>query len=208
EEFHMDQWNVDVTVSASQKALMLPPGLGFISFSRKAEKLLDQSVMPCFYFDLRRYVKSGRDNNSPFTPNIMAILQLERSLEMIRKEGLKKIQARHALYSRAVREAMKAMGLKLLNEKSRGNVCTAVLLPRSISSSRFLSRIKDKYNVIFAPGQDGYAETMFRIGHVGYVNTFDIITAVSACEMGLRNMGCKLELGKGVRAAEKILTAG
>jgi aspartate aminotransferase-like enzyme len=204
-DFHMDQWHVDVCITASQKALMLPPGLGFISFNAKAGKMLRRSRLPKFYFDLNKYIRSNRDFNSPFTPAIMTILQLGRALEMIREEGLDRVIARHALYGRAVRSAVKALGLSLLSPGNTGGVCTAVLMPQGVDAREFLRLVKQRYSVVFAPGQGAFSRNMFRIGHVGHVSKFDIVIAVSALEMGLRDMGYSFSLGTGLAAAEKVL---
>lgn len=206
-EFSMDKWNVDVTISASQKAFMIGPGLGFISYNLKAEKLLKRSQLPKYYFDLTKYKRNYLKFNSPFTPNIMGVIQLNKALDMIKKEGLKQVISRHSQLAKAVREGVKSIGLKLLNDKNVGNVCTSVMMPHRLSANKFRTLAKNKYNVIFAPGQGCYANTMFRIGHVGHYSHFDIMMALSVLEMGLKDMGYSFPLGRSINTAEKILTS-
>ncbi len=206
-EFSMDKWNVDVTISASQKAFMIGPGLGFISYNLKAEKLLKRSKLPKYYFDLTKYKQNYFKFNSPFTPNIMGVIQLNKALDMIKEEGLKQVISRHSQLAKAIREGVKSIGLKLLNDKNVGNVCTAVMMPHGLNANKFRTLVKNKYNVIFAPGQGCYADTMFRIGHVGDYSYFDIIMALSALEMGLKEMGYSFPLGRSISTVEKILTA-
>lgn len=206
--FSMDGWHADVVIAASQKALMLPPGLAFISYSPKAAGELKRSSFPRYYFDLSRYARCSWKHTSPFTPNITAVLQLGRSLEKIQKEGMKNIISRHRLLARACRAAVRAMGLKLLSGQNTGAVCTAVLLPRGMDAKKFLACVKEKQGVIFAPGQSRYRHRMFRIGHVGHVTGSGIITAVSAVEKGLAEMGRRIKPGLAAAAAYKILSSG
>lgn len=204
-EFHMDQWSVDVTISASQKALMTPPGLGFISFNKKALHSLKRSNIPGFYYDLNKYIKSGQKYAPPFTPNITGVVQLNKALEIIKKQGIKAVIHKHTVFACAVRKAVKAMGLKLLNKKNTGNVCTSVLLPEKINAREFLNLLKNRFQVILAPGQGEYKNKMVRIGHLGFLNKEDIITGLSAMEKGLGLMKIKITPGKAAAVIEKEL---
>ncbi len=204
EEFYMDDWNVDITVTGSQKALMLPPGLAFIALSGKAWKMADFAKSPKFYFNLKKAKKSLEDGETPFTSAISLVIGLNKSLQMILDEGLENVIKRHEKLGKAVREAVKAIGLEMFAETPSNSV-TPVKIPTGIDCGVFIKKLKSKYGVTIIGGQDHLKGKIFRIAHLGYMDVFDIIIAISAMEMVLAEMGYKLEMGKGVAAAQKIL---
>lgn len=203
----MDAWNLDVVISASQKALMLPPGLSFVALSEKAWNLVDRSDLPKYYFDFRKQLESAKKNQSTFTPAITLVIGLRESLRKIRREGLKALFARHDLLARATREAVKALGLELFAAESPSNALTAVKIPEYIGANEIKSRFFEEYGITVAGGQDQAKGKIIRIAHLGYYGRLDVIMVISALEMLLKEMGHQFELGAGVKAAEEVFIA-
>lgn len=203
----MDAWNLDVVISGSQKALMLPPGLSFVALSEKAWNLVDRSDLPKYYFDFRKQLESAKKNQSTFTPAITLVIGLRESLRKIRREGLKALFARHDLLARATREAVKALGLELFAAESPSNALTAVRIPEGIGANEIKSRFFEEYGITVAGGQDQAKGKIIRIAHLGYYGRLDVIMVISALEMLLKEMGHQFELGAGVKAAEEVFIA-
>ncbi|HLC17431.1 MAG TPA: alanine--glyoxylate aminotransferase family protein [Thermodesulfobacteriota bacterium] len=204
----MDSWGIDVLVSGSQKAFMLPPGLAFISLSKKAWKFRESSKCPRFYFDLAKERKNLGKDTTAYTPAVSLITGLKESLRLIKEEGLEKVFARHDRLARAARAASLALGLKLLAPESPSNAATGIYVPDGVDGEKLVKFIRDEMGVTLAGGQDHLKGRILRIAHLGYVDTFDLIIAVSAVEMALKKFGHKVELGRGVGAAEEILREG
>jgi len=204
----MDKWGIDALVSGSQKAFMLPPGLAFIALSEKAWKAAEKSKCPRFYFDLKKERKNLAKKTSAYTPAVSLITGLRETLLMMKEEGLDNVFARHERLARATRGAMEALGLKLLAPQNPASSATGVYLPEGLDGKKFVKYIRDELGVTMAGGQDHLEGKIIRIAHLGYIDTFDIITAVSAIEMALEKFGQKIALGKGVGAAQKILLEG
>ena len=201
----MDAWNLDVVVSGSQKAIMLPPGLSFVALSEKAWRFVDCSNLPKYYFDFRRELKSAETNQSTFTPAITLVIGLRESLRKIRQEGLKAIFARHDLIARATREAVKALGLELFAAESPSNALTAVRIPEGIGANEIKHRFFEEFGITVAGGQDQASGKIIRVAHLGYYGRLDMVMVISALEMLLKEMGYQFELGAGVKAAEEVL---
>ncbi|GAB4309965.1 pyridoxal-phosphate-dependent aminotransferase family protein [Pseudothermotoga elfii] len=202
EPLKMDEWGVDVVVSGSQKGIMMPPGLAFMALSEKAWKLVEKNQCPKYYFDLRYYDKNYPDN--PWTPAVNMIYMLNQSIKMIKEEGIENVWERHRILGEATRNAMRALNLELFSKRP-GNVVTAVKVPESIDGKKLVKIIRDKYGVTIAGGQGHLSGKIFRVAHLGYVSMFDTITAISALEFTLSELGYKIELGTGVRAAMETL---
>lgn len=207
-ETPMDHWGLDVVITGSQKALMLPPGLAFIALSDKAWKHAETSSLPRYYFDLQRERKEQQKHTTAYTPAISLINGLAEVLRFMREEGLEHIFARHALLAKATRAAAQALDLRLLAPTSPSPAATGVFLPEGISGSQFLKYMRDRMGVDIAGGQDHLKGKIMRISHIGYAGPFDVVTAVSAVEMALRCFGHRLDLGCGLRAAEEVLMEG
>ena len=201
----MDDWGIDVLVTGSQKALMLPPGLGFIALSDRAWEKTKKAKLPRFYFDLNLERKNQQKGSGAFTPAVSLIFGVRASMRMIEREGLENVYARHARLCRATRAAASALGLKLLAPDSPSPAATGVYLPDGIDADQVLEYLRDKMNVTLAEGQDQLKGKVIRIAHIGYMGAFDVITAVAALEMALRKFGVELPFGKGVAAAEEVL---
>ena len=201
----VDEWGIDVLVTGSQKALMLPPGLGFIALSDRAWDRTKKAKLPRFYFDLNLERKNQQKGSGAFTPAVSLIFGLRASLNMMEREGLDKVYARHARLCRATRAAATALGLKLLAPDSPSPAATGLYLPEGIDADRVLEYLRDHMNVTLAEGQDQLKGKVIRIAHVGYMGAFDVVTAIAALEMALRKFGAEIPFGRGVAAAEEVL---
>jgi aspartate aminotransferase-like enzyme len=201
----VDEWGIDVLVTGSQKALMLPPGLGFIALNDRAWEKTKKAKLPRFYFDLNLERKNQAKGSGAFTPAVSLIFGLRASLNLMAQEGIDRVYARHARMSRATRAAATAMGMKLLAPDSPSPAATGVFLPGGINADRVLEYLRDRMGVTLAEGQDQLKGKVIRIAHVGYMGAFDVITAVAALEMALRKFGAELPFGRGVAAAEEVL---
>jgi len=199
-----DDWSADVVVSGSQKGLMLPPGLGFISISAKAWKLIENAKSPRYYFDLRKAKKAIDKTDTPFTPAISLITALNQSLKMLKEDGLENVFLRHRKMAQAAREAMRALGLELFAPQAGSDVVTAVKVPDNLDGEKLVKTMRDAYGVTIAGGQAELKGKVFRIAHMGYIAEFDIIIGISCLEKVLHQMGYKFDLGVGVRAAEEV----
>ena len=204
----MDQWGIDVVVSGSQKAMMLPPGLAFAALSEKAWRLAEKSDLPKFYFDFKKELKSTKKNQSSYTPAISLFVGLRESLNMIRKEGLEPLFRRHEKLARATREAVKALGLGLFAPDSPSDAVTAVNIPEGIDGERLKDLFFEKFGITVAEGQDRAKGKIIRIAHLGYYGRLDMVMVISALEMLLKEMGHRFELGAGVRRLEEVLMEG
>ncbi len=201
----MDAWGLDVVVSGSQKALMLPPGLAFAALSDKAWKFVERSDLPKYYFDFKKELKSAKKNQSSYTPAISLFVGLRETLNMIRQEGLEGVFRRHERLAEATRAAVKALGLELYAPDSPSNAVTAVKIPEGIDGERLKDLFFEKFGITVAEGQDRAKGKIIRIAHLGYYERLDIVMVISALEMLLKEMGYAFELGRGLKAAEEIL---
>ena len=203
--FYPDQWGVDMVIGGSQKGLMLPPGLSLLSVNQKAQKLIESSDLPKFYFDLKVALKSYGKDDTPWTPAVSLINGLNAVLDMLLEEGLDNVLARHARLAEATRESMKALGLELFSSRP-SNTLTAVKVPEGIDGSLIPKKLRDEQSMTIAGGQAAVKGKIIRVAHLGYMDEFDTISVVSALEMVLSQLGYKLELGKGVAKAEELLS--
>ncbi|MGD0915751.1 MAG: alanine--glyoxylate aminotransferase family protein [Thermodesulfobacteriota bacterium] len=200
-----DAWGLDVVVSGSQKALMLPPGLSFVTLGDRAWKLVERSNLPKYYFDFKKELKNTKKNQSSYTPAISLFVGLRQALNMIRKEGLEAIFRRHEMLAEATRRAVKALGLELYAPDAPSNAVTAVKIPVGIDGEKLKDLFFEKFGITVAEGQDRAKGKIIRIAHLGYYERLDMIMVISALEMLLKEMGYAFELGTGVKAAEEIL---
>ncbi|MCP3678442.1 MAG: alanine--glyoxylate aminotransferase family protein, partial [Deltaproteobacteria bacterium] len=204
----MDEWGVDVLLSGSQKALMLPPGLAFAALSEKAWRFCETAQCPRFYFDFKKERKNLQNDTTAYTPAVSLITGLREVLRMVREDGLDVVYARHDRLARATRAAVKAMGLKELAPDSPSNATTGAYVPEGVDGGKLVKYLRDTMGVTMAGGQDHLKGKIVRIAHLGYIDTFDIIIAISALEMALKKLGHDIELGRGVAAAQEILNEG
>jgi aspartate aminotransferase-like enzyme len=193
-----DAWQLDVVVTGSQKALMTPPGLALVAASDAAYAATGDA--PRFYFDWSKTRKAQRALDAPFTPAVSLVAALDTALGLLVDEGLEHAFARHARLGRACREGAKAMGLELFSpDEDRSAVVTAIRTPDGIDSDELLLLLRDRHGVTLAPGQGELKGKVFRIGHIGWFDVFDIASALSAVELALTELGG--EIDRGVAAA-------
>jgi aspartate aminotransferase-like enzyme len=204
----MDRWGIDVLVSGSQKAFMLPPGLAFAALSQKAWRFQERSKCPRFYFDFKKERKNLKDNTTAYTPAVSLITGLREALKQIKGEGLANVFSRHDRLARAVRAGSSALGLRLLAPDAPSPAATGVFVPEGVDGGRLVKYLRDELGVTMAGGQDHLKGKILRIAHLGYVDTFDMIIAISAMEIALSKLGHGVEFGRGVGAAEKVLAEG
>lgn len=203
--FKMDEWGIDVAITGSQKALMLPPGLGFVAVNDRAWKVIDSFDAPIFYNNLKAFRKSLADWDAPWTPANTLVRALRLSLSLIRKEGLENIWARTARLAKATRSAAQAMGLTIFAKHPSDSV-TGINTPAGIDNDKWRKEMKGKFGVQLADGQGQLKGKMVRISHMGYVDEIDTLGAIAAMEMTLRAQGYKVETGAGPTAFMKALS--
>ncbi len=200
-----DEWGIDVMVSGSQKALALPPGLAFVSVSNKAWAQGEKAKNAKFYFNFKKERDALSKNQTAFTSAVSLVVGLDQSFKMMKEEGLQNIFARCGKLALATREAMKGIGLNLYPKKCPSDSVTAVEAPEGYDGQQIYKDLRVKYGITAAGGQDQLKGKVFRIANMGYIDTFDVIIAVSAIEMVLKGMGHPLKLGTGVGIAQEIL---
>jgi len=199
----VDEWELDIVASGSQKGYMIPPGLSFVSISEKAWRAAESSNLPKFYLDLKAYKKSLMSNSNPYTPAVNLVFALDESLKMMKEEGLDNIFNRHNKHKLAIKEAVKALNLKLFaNEDYLSPSVTAIEL-ENVDAEVFRKKIKAKYDILLAGGQDHLKGKIFRIGHLGYINERDIISVISAISATLieEKQITSFEAGEALRLA-------
>ncbi len=204
-DIQTDAWGIDIMVSGSQKALALPPGLAFVSVSNKAWAQGDKSKNARFYFNFKKERDALSKNQTAFTSAVSLVVGLDQSFKMMKEEGLQNIFARCGKLANATREAMKGIGLNLYPKKCPSDSVTAVEAPEGYDGQQIYKDLRVKYGITAAGGQDQLKGKVFRIANMGYIDTFDVIIAVSAIEMVLKGMGHPLKLGTGVGIAQEIL---
>ena len=204
-DLQTDHWGLDVVVTGSQKALMLPPGLAFVSVSEKAWQVAEKAKNTKFYFDLKKERGSQAKNQTAYTAAVSLIVGLHQVLKSLKAEGLENIFARHKQLAHATRQAMLAAGLTLFPKESPSDALTAVNAPEGVDGQAIYKTLREKYGITAAGGQDHLRGKIFRVAHMGYSDIFDVIIAVSAVEMVIKSLGYPIKMGEGVRAAEEIL---
>ncbi|MBU1147671.1 MAG: alanine--glyoxylate aminotransferase family protein, partial [Candidatus Omnitrophica bacterium] len=204
-EIKTDEWGIDVVISGSQKGLMIPPGLAFVSLSDKALALVEKSTLPKYYFNFKAYKKSIDKNDTPYTPAVNLIIGLNEALKLIKKDGLANVVARHKKHAQAVRIAMKALGLELFAPEAYSDAVTSVKVPEGIDSAKLVKTMRDKYGVGIAGGQAQLKGKIFRIATMGYITAADLKMCIQTLETVLAEMGYRFEKGVGVKALEEAL---
>ncbi|MGI5911960.1 MAG: pyridoxal-phosphate-dependent aminotransferase family protein [Syntrophomonadaceae bacterium] len=205
-DLHMDKWKIDVVVSASQKAFMIPPGLCFMAFNDKALMAYKHNSNHKFYWDIGSGLNYLEKGQNPFTPPITLYYGLHEALQMMEEEGLDNILKRHLTYRHMVRAAVKAMGLKLLaTDENASPALTSVIAPAGLGANQIRQVMQQEFNIIIAGGQQQLDNVIFRIGHLGYVRELDLISVLAALEIVLIKLGYQMELSKGINKAHEIL---
>jgi aspartate aminotransferase-like enzyme len=197
-----DAWGIDVVAAGAQKALMTPPGLAMVSASEAAWEKSATATSPRFYFDWEITRKGQSKLDAPVTPPVSLVAGLNVALGIILEQGLEAAFDRHVRLGRACREGVKAMGLELFSpDDDSSAVVTAVRAPDGIDSDELVLLLRDRHGVTLAPGQGELKGKIFRIGHIGYYDVFDITTALAAVELALVELGAEVERGVAVTRA-------
>jgi aspartate aminotransferase-like enzyme len=201
-----DAWGLDVVVSGSQKALMAPPGLGLAAVSEAAFAAAGSS--PRFYFDWERTRKAQQKLDAPFTPPVSLVAGLDVALELLLDEGLEAAFERHVRLGRAARAGVKALGLELFSpDEDRSAVVTAVRAPSGIDGTDVVRGLRDRFGITIANGQAELKGKIFRLGHIGWFDVFDITTQIAAVELVLADLGAEVERGVAVTATLEAFSA-
>ena len=205
-----DAWGVDVAVGGSQKALGATPGIAFVSVSDAAWAATREASNPRFYFDWAAYKQSYDlpDPESPWTPAISLMLGLREALRLFQEEGREAVLERHRILSEATKEGVRALGLDLDGEHpERAWAVTAVRAPEGIDGNELVAKVRRDHGIILAPGQGPLKGKVFRIGHLGHYDRFDIVRCLAALELTLEEMGYPTKRGAGVAAAEEVFAS-
>ncbi len=199
-----DEWGVDVVITGAQKALMLPPGLGFASLSARAWEAVERNQgQHAYYLNLLKARKSGEKHDTPFTPAHLLIRGLNKALDILLEDGIEQVWKRVAAMAAATRAAGEAIGLEVFSKRPSDSV-TALNCPAGISVSDIRAGLKDRFGIQSAGGQEHLKGKIFRIGHMGYVDAMDTVLVIAALEQVLYKLGHKFELGAGVAAAQRV----
>jgi aspartate aminotransferase-like enzyme len=201
----VDEWGIDVAVSGSQKALMTPPGLALASVSQAAWRRREQGDLPRFYFDWERTRKAQERPQAAFTPAVSLVAGLDVALGLLLEKGLEAAFEHHARLGRACREGVKAMGLDLFSpDDDRSAVVTAIRAPDGVESSAIVANLRERFGITIAGGQGELRDKIFRIGHIGYIDVFDVSAALAGLEVALADAGADIE--RGVAASRALET--
>jgi len=186
---------------------MLPPGLGVVSISEKAWKLAETSTLPKFYFNFKKERKNHLKNTTAYTAAVTLVIGLNKTLSMMQEDGLETVFARTEKMAHACREAVQAIGLKLLAPTCPSPSVTSVFLPESVDGGKLVKLMRDTYGVGMAGGQDDLKGRIIRISHMGYVGEWDLYIALTAVEKALNQLGHVTPIGKAVGVAAAIMGA-
>ena len=199
-----DDWAIDVVVTASQKGLMLPPGLGIVSLNERAWQQATQSTMPKWYWDYKGVQEKMKGGQFPYTPATTLLFGLKEALDILEEEGIEKVWERHALMGKAVRNAVHAMGLTLFAEEAyASDTVTSISMPEGITYKELANLLNKDYGVVIGGGLQQLQGKIFRIGHLGAVDQLDVYAVMGAVEMALYRLGYNVELGTAAKAMAK-----
>ena len=209
--FDVDGWGIDVIIGGSQKAVMVPPGLAYCAVSDRAWERMETARNPRYYFDLRKERKNGAKGESSYTPSTALVAALSVALDYIREQGSGDLAAGRDLLIRnaetaaaMTRAAAQALGLKLFSASSPGAALTAIASPEGVDSSDIVRSFRNRFGAVIANGQGEMKGQLFRIAHLGLYDYLDTIAIIGALENILAEMGRKVELGAGLRAAQLV----
>jgi aspartate aminotransferase-like enzyme len=199
-----DEWGLDVVIGGSQKATMIPPGLAFVSVSEKAWKQIATAKTHRYYFDFIKERKSLAKGEARFTPATTLVVGLHAALSYIRQLGRENVVANAAVLAQATRAAAQALGLNLFACASPANALTAICAPEGMDSGLIVKELRARFGAIVANGQGSMKGGIFRLAHLGYYDALDLFAVIAALEIVCHKLGHKMELGRGMRAAEEV----
>jgi aspartate aminotransferase-like enzyme len=192
-DLQTDNWGVDVVCTGSQKALMLPPGMGLMSVSPAAWEAHKTARMPRFYWDWTNAMNYQKKGENPYTPPVSLYYGLRKSLQLIEKEGLQNIFRRHLELSAYVRQSLQELGLKLFADpKYASPAISAAYVPEGLTSKQIQHPLEDKYDVVIAIGQEHLLDKIIRIGHMGFVTRDDLAECLACLREVLVSLGHKV----------------
>jgi len=201
DELLTDAWGLDVVISSSQKGLMCPPGISFVSLNEPSWDRVKSATLPRFYWDFREMRRFLEKNMTPYTPAITTLYGLNAALDIIQREGLEKVIERHARLARITRAALTALNLQLFSQRP-SNALTAVQVPDGIDGAELLRLLYHEHGMVVADGQFHLKGKIFRLAHLGDTNERDVIAAITALEKSLLALGHEFSEGAGLRAAK------
>ncbi|MBN2120650.1 MAG: alanine--glyoxylate aminotransferase family protein [Candidatus Omnitrophica bacterium] len=196
-----DEWGVDVVVSGSQKGLMLPPGLSFISLNRKAEVALATSNLAKYYFSLKKALKSYQNDDTPYTPSVSLVVALNESLKIIKEDGLENRWKEFQKIAQATQDALKELGFSIFSKSPSFSVTAAAI--EGIDTQAIVKKMRKEYGISIAGGQDALKGKIIRIAHMGYINSQDVIMCLSILEKVLADLGASIEIGSSLKAFQE-----
>jgi len=207
-DYRHDEWGVDVSISGSQKGLMLPPGISFNALSPKALQANKLATLARSFWGWDEIVEMNKTGYWPYTPNTNLLYGLAESLEMLLDEGLEHVFARHRRWAEGVRTAVRAWGLPIqcADPKVYSPVLTGVITPEGVDADRIRRIIHERFDLSLGTGLGKVKGRMFRIGHLGDSNDLTLLATLAGCEMGLKLAGVALA-GSGVHAAMDFFSA-
>lgn len=200
----MDEWGVDVLVTGSQKAMMLPPGMTFIAVSDRAWEVIEANEQSRFYLDLRAYRKNLDADSTPYTPGVSLLFGLEQALILLEEEGLQEVYKRHELMKNMTRAAIKALNIPLLTNDEDASPTVTAVKPENFDSEALRKQLNQQFKLSLAGGQQHLKGEIFRVGHMGYCSPADVLQIISLLEVGLNQIGEEVPLGQGVKAAQEV----
>jgi alanine-glyoxylate transaminase/serine-glyoxylate transaminase/serine-pyruvate transaminase len=195
---------VDVAVAASQKGLLLPPGLAVLCVSDQALRAAERARLPRYYFDWAAVIEQNRNGYFPYTPATQLLLGLDEALNLLFEEGLSQVFARHALLAEGVRRAVSAWGLALVAQRPEwaSNSVSAIRLPEGCEGDRLVDLAASRFHLALGTGLGPLQGRAFRIGHLGSLNALEVLAVLGGVELALRMLAVPVELGRGVAAAQ------
>jgi len=197
-----DEWEVDIVVSSSQKGFMLPPGLSFISISKKAEEFLKKSNLPKYYFDLKKALSLYDKPDTPFTPSVSLIIALNETLKIIKKEGIEKRWEEFSRIALALRKSLESIGFKIFSKRPSSSVTAA--LKEGLDTTLLVKKMRKEYKISIAGGQAHLKGKIIRIAHMGYINAQDVVMCLSVLEKAMRDLGDRIPLGKSLEIFQEV----
>lgn len=203
-ETNMDDWGVDVLVTGSQKAMMLPAGLTFVAASKRAWQVIETNQQPRFYLDLRKYRDQLANDATPFTPGLSLLFGLDQALTLLETEGLEQAYRRHQTMMKMMRGALQALSIPLLTNDATASPTVTAMKPEDVDPEALRKQVKQEFRLELAGGQQHLKGKIIRIGHMGYCGPQDILQVVSLLELGMKRLGKSSPLGEGVAAAQEI----
>lgn len=206
EPLETEKWGVDVVVTGSQKALMMPPGLAFVSISPKAEAIINAKAITNFYFSLKAALKSLAENTTPWTGAVSMIVALNAAVDLLRKAGIENIWARHKRCADAIRKGCEAIGMPLFSE-SPSNVVVSLNVPEGAETGKIVKTMRDSFGMTITGGQDQLKGKIIRIAALGFVEEFEVLALIGGLEMALSRQSYPLKIGAGVAAAVENLNS-